>query len=357
MVGFGVIFGHLCEGDLVGIDLRDPGGGGWWRAHGSCHHRSVRHHLLLAISVLAVLVAPLRFGGVAAAQPSDPSPQQLAEARELFDRGIRLTRQERWAEALELFRRSRAVAERPSTVFNMATVLARLGRAREALQAVRDFQRIADPERDAEMREQAREMERTLRESFAQLELTVTPGDAEVRVDGEWVSGNGSRRQLLLDPGDHVVRVSATGHTPVEFRLSVLAGSRGERTVDLTAERARLVVRSSVDDARIAVDGTDAGIGEVTLELEPGDHRVAVIADDHAPFERTVDLEPGQRFTLDAALESEGGGGGVLTSPIFWTIVGVVVVGGAAATIVAVATSGGNDIYTGTAGFVLYALR
>jgi hypothetical protein len=257
-------------------------------------HRRLAFGLALAISVAG--------SDLARAQPREPHPTDLRQARALFDQGMELTRQERWAEALERFRRSRDLVERPSTVYNMATVFARLGRVREALVAVRDLRRIADASRDASLLDDASDLEQRLGESVAQLTLIVTPLDAQVRVDGELVPGSGPRRLVLLDPGDHVVRVSAARHSATEIRLSALAGTRGERSIDLMAERAHLVVTSNVDAAQIAVDGVQVGVGRAALDVEPGPHTVSVQAQAYSAFERTVDASPGSQLVLDAPL-------------------------------------------------------
>ena len=71
--------------------------------------------LLLVLAIL--LVAP-----VARAQDVPPPTDATAalEARTLFEDGVRMSRDERWAEALDRFRRSRALVPRPSTLFNIA---------------------------------------------------------------------------------------------------------------------------------------------------------------------------------------------------------------------------------------------
>ena len=56
----------------------------------------------------------------------------VAEAQALFRRGLELGEENRWADALEHFRRSLARVARPSTLFNIGVALGRLGRYGEA---------------------------------------------------------------------------------------------------------------------------------------------------------------------------------------------------------------------------------
>ncbi|MEZ4339035.1 MAG: hypothetical protein R3B82_20650, partial [Sandaracinaceae bacterium] len=63
--------------------------------------------------------------------PADPRAQQ-EEARARFAEGMAHAEHERWVEALEAFERSAALYDRVSTHINLASVLLRLGRLREA---------------------------------------------------------------------------------------------------------------------------------------------------------------------------------------------------------------------------------
>lgn len=277
---------------------------------------------LRAFAVI-VVCAPLSVGVA-----QDNSAARMIEAEELFGEGLRLAQQDRWAEALELFRRSDALVELPATVLNMGRCLLRLGRAREALDAVERFRRMGDSAPALEA--MAREIVTEARGRLATLEVSVTPEDAEVSLDGSPEEARGRVRSILLDPGDHQVAVSAEGHATHRFRIHALPGEHLTREVNLRAAPAVLVVVSSVGSAAIAVDGAERGRGRAMLALEPGRHHLRVTADGHHVLDRVVDLEPGQRLELDAALDPLGGG--LLASPVLWIVTGVVAVVAIAAT-------------------------
>lgn len=228
-----------------------------------------------------------------------PETPEQNEARELFSRGVELSEQERWGEALELFRRSRAITERPSTTFNIAVALLRLGRPTEALTALRDYLRIAGPEEEAR-RAEAQELLELALSSVAELTLTIDPPFAEVRVDGELQAGDTRERVLTLDPGTHNVRVSADRYEADSFEVSLL-----------TAER---VAR------------------EVTLDPVP-DPIASPAPPPRPPPERSL-----------------------LEQPWLWIVAGVIVVGAGVGIGVALA-SGTEDPYPGTTGVVLQGLR
>jgi len=171
----------------------------------------------------------------ASADPDAPDvdPGVAAEARLLFEEGVEYASQERWGEALEYFRRSREIVDRPSSAFNMAVALLRLGRPTEALQALDDYLRMSEPGSEPERREEARRLLELALSQTARITLEVTPSHAEVRVDGELVAAEGTERELTLDPGSHAVRVTAEGWEPQSFTLSVLDGERSRREVHL----------------------------------------------------------------------------------------------------------------------------
>lgn len=166
----------------------------------------------------------------------DPPPlseeeRRTAEARSLFRRGVDLIRQERWGEALEYFEESRAIVERPSTIMNIAACLQRLGRVVETARALEDYLRIApedDPRRPA-----AEQMKAEATGRIAHLVLSLSPASVTVLVDEEPASGEGTERELLLDPGRHVVRVSAEGYEPDRITVTVIAGASESAEIHL----------------------------------------------------------------------------------------------------------------------------
>lgn len=284
-------------------------------------------------------------------------------ARRLFRNGVQYANQERWGEALEYFRRSRELVQRPSTLFNIGVALLRLGRPTEALRALERYLRVsADMQGESSRRAKARRMLEVALQQSAHLEVRVDPPSATLRVDGERVAGDGPVREVRVDPGEHKLEVTAPGHQPRSSRVALLPGERTETEVTLQKakpQRARLVVTSSVPGAHIALDGERVGRGTWSSKVEPGPHQVRVTAAGYEPFERRVGLEPGGSAELHAALrEKEQEKAGVLSKPVFW-----ISAAAAAAAIgvgVGVGVAVGSDSsapYPGNTGVVLQGLR
>lgn len=282
-----------------------------------------------AIPILAALwlAAP----SASAQEPAEaPASETEARARELFTEGLGRVDQERWGEAVQLFERSWMLVERPSTAYNLAVARLRLGRPTAALEALDDYLRISDPEAEAERRAEARGLLETALAAVARVTLLVDPPAALVRVDGEVAAGEGSVRELRIDPGDHVIRVEAEGHEPGSLELSVLAGERARREIALTRRPtptgpARLRITADRPTARVLLDGEEVGLGTYVDELPPGSYAIEVRAEGFVPFRRTVELAPGQQRDVQAALTREDTTD-LAQEPAFW----VVLVGAAA---------------------------
>ncbi|WP_157069350.1 PEGA domain-containing protein [Sandaracinus amylolyticus] len=163
-----------------------------------------------------------------------PSTDELRalEARTLFEQGVRASREERWAEALDAFRRSRALVERPSTLFNIAIALDRLGRLRAAIGAIDEYLATSDPVADEVDRREAMRLRVDAEARLARITLRVEPDDASVALDGAPLAG-GSERTTIADPGDHVVVVSAPGYVDQRHEIAVRPGADVERVIEL----------------------------------------------------------------------------------------------------------------------------
>ncbi len=255
--------------------------------------------------------------GAAHAQARTGAAQraQDAEARALFEEGSRHAEGERWIEALDAFRRSRAVAERPTTIFNIATTLIRLGRAQEALATITELERVADPRQHARILTDAAEIRRQAEASLRHVTIVVSPVTATVEVDGQVVGGEGLERSMTLDPGAHAIVVSADGHREERFSLEPGTDSR---EVSLAPLDGTLHIVPSVDTAAVSVGGELRGTGAIQLSLPPGTYGINITAEGYLPFDRSIDLAGGATLTVDAALELVPVDTDITHSDLFW---------------------------------------
>ncbi len=299
------------------------------------------------------LVASLCLASAGAQAQPTPRPQAVHEARALFQQGLALVREERWGEALEYFRRSRALAERPSTIFNIGSVLVRTGRMAEAVSVLEEFLRVSDPRANEAERREAERLLTDARNARARLTLTLTAA-ATVWLDGAQLEGDGVERVIALDPGEHQLRVQAAGYEEEAFTVSALPGQTLGRSVELRPQPTRILLAVTPADARVTLDGRERGL-EREFSISPGAHRVSLRAPQHLPLERQVSLALGETARLDLSLARQPRVA-ITSSPWFWTAIGAVVVG-AAATAIALTYETRLDPYGGTTDSLLSGVR
>lgn len=278
------------------------------------------------------------------------SDADVTHARDAFELGVLLGRSDRWAEAMEAFRRSHALAPRPRTCFNLGLALHHVGRLREAARTLRQCLDAPDSSADASLVYDARNLLGVLTRSLATFELVIEPAHAELRVDGEPIVGSGPTRRVELDPGSHRVQLAAEGMGPQEFSVQLAAGQRVLRRADLHTLPARMVIRAPSSQAAVSVDDDPAGRGVTEWTGPPGTHRVRVELADHHPWRHAYTLTPGQR--LDLAITLDPVSRPLHENPWLWVGVGAAVVT-IGAVIAYALTTGDLPVDAGTTGQII----
>ena len=138
--------------------------------------------------------------------------------------------------------------------------------------------------------------------------IASVPG-AIISLDGEDI-GTAPAARAGLTPGEHVVMARATGYEPVEQSVTVIAGR--ERVVSLrfttpATDTARILVRASVPEATVSIDGEDYGNPPITIEpAEPGTHSIVVRAPGYREVRRTCSVGPNRNCDIYAELNALG---------------------------------------------------
>jgi hypothetical protein len=202
---------------------------------------------LNARSRLPFLVAGLFFARAAIcdeavpdAAKAPPPPAEAApdpaqnKAREEFEAGVTALREGRLIEAERSFRASLSSARRASALYNLALTLLKQGRYRESIHTAREIASDASLSADARYREDAEALVRRASASLATLRVSVRPTSALVRVDGELAQEAGAERSIVVDPGRHVLEVSAPGHLAVQHGVVLQGGTEIALVVSLT---------------------------------------------------------------------------------------------------------------------------
>ena len=186
------------------------------------------------------------------AEPTAPAPDRSEQqelihgarpagprAKQLFTEGLRMAEQERWSEAELLFRRSADLVSRPSTLYNLAIVLFRLGRLQAYLETAERYEAARDPQGTTQhMTDELAKLSDLARQRLSHLTVVISPPHARLRVNGVVVEADGARRELVLDPGRHQLSASADNHVGRSLQVTLEGASRTTLEVTLEAEHA-----------------------------------------------------------------------------------------------------------------------
>jgi hypothetical protein len=188
----------------------------------------------IAAALLAAVVASSLPCAVAWAD--EPSAGDIAQARELFNEGMKL-RDHDAAGALEKLRAAYALAHTPIIGLELGRTYEQLGKLVEARETYLSISRIAvvssETARSAKAREEADRLATKLRPRIPTLNIRVTGvSDASVSVDGAAVPSEALAAPRPVNPGSHEIVASAAGGVTTKKTVDVAEGD--SRDVELT---------------------------------------------------------------------------------------------------------------------------
>jgi hypothetical protein len=145
----------------------------------------------------------------------------------------------RYGVALDKFRRVAEVRDTAQVEYRIGSCLESLGERRAAVVA---YDRAAHLGRgDAQVQDvvaSANEHIATLAADMGKLEITVHGSDApDVRIDGTPASSDELSAAIVLEPGDHVVEVTAPHMKATRASVTLTSGKKLDLTIDLVAEK------------------------------------------------------------------------------------------------------------------------
>jgi len=198
-----------------------------------------------AVLSFVVVIGLLGIASTAARADIDDPSAARAEAKRLRDLGAQAMDRGALADAFAAFERANELYPSPNLRFNMGVALEGLGRLDEAVEAFEDF--LAAPNAPADASDYARTRLRDLEPQIARLALTVSPANAEIRVDGRRVKLSRGR-DLPVMPGERSVTATLNGYQSKSANITVAPSARGR--LDLTLRPlpgAELVVPAPTD--------------------------------------------------------------------------------------------------------------
>jgi hypothetical protein len=175
--------------------------------------------------------------GARAQAPGTPN-DDLAPARALFAEALRDEEAQRFSVALEKFERVRAVRDTASIEYRIGACYEGLGERPLAFAAYREATVLGqgDPH-GAEVVTAAADRLQALSRHVGQLTLVIAapaPADLKVRIDDAPVSPLAVSGPVPLEPGSHVVVVTAKGTAPFRSEVVLSEGAQASVPVSLT---------------------------------------------------------------------------------------------------------------------------
>ncbi len=225
------------------------------------------------------------------------------------ERAVGLINDGQYAEARGVLQAAVRAQPTPWRLYNLGITLRALGSYREAAEVLSRYVEHPEPNADARRIGAVREEVARLRGSLAVLRLNLRPDAVEVRIDGRPAELEGT--ELHLDPGPHVMQLSAPGHVTDSREIELRPGDTQEISVALRPEAGalpRLQVETRVPGASIRVDGQLLGAGSIERAMTPGEHEVEVSSANHDPLRRRVRVSPDGTTRVEAALAARSSG-------------------------------------------------
>ena len=160
------------------------------------------------------------FGALSAR--ADPTPSELAAARELFARAEKDEDAGRWAEALDKVRRASSVKMTAGLRFHIALCEEKLGQLVAALADYTAADQAARQDNNKDVMDAVAEPLRTLRARVPTLTLDVPTADgAAVSLDGKPVPAGLFGVAMPVEPGSHRIEARAHGKRPVSSEVTL----------------------------------------------------------------------------------------------------------------------------------------
>lgn len=167
---------------------------------------------------------------------AEPTPTDRETARSLMKEGDGYLNQQDAEQALRAYQAAHALMNVPSTGVAVARALTALGRLVEArdvaLQVVRSPMRTAEPAVWARAREEAALAARALEARIAGVIVHAPPG-SRVAIDGVTLAESAVGLVRKVDPGAHVIVVSAPGLAEVTLEVTLAEGETREVSPEL----------------------------------------------------------------------------------------------------------------------------
>src|SRR5450755_2391939 len=212
----------------------------------------------------------------AGAAHAEPSPTEISMARQAFESAVALEADQKWAEATVKLRVALAIKDTPGLRFHLAHCEEQQG---FLVEAALDYDRASELLRQGA---KAPDVQKLLAPASAELARRIPrviveiPNDAPspvAELDGKAYAPSELALGQALDPGSHLLKVSASGRVPFESSFSLKEGDQISIVAHLPSRPAPAAIGTLGGAAVVAPPGGPTSPGprvDWTASTQPG---------------------------------------------------------------------------------------
>ncbi len=254
-----------------------------------------RRRRVLALTLSTTLLCAV-VPSVALAQQAVPTEAVRQEARDRFDRGLKLFNDGDNPGALAEFKRAFELIPNPLVLYNIGLVYSAMGRPVEAVDAL-DKVLATEGALSGERLARARQSRDDQAARIAKVSV-VTNVPATIEVDNVEVGTTPQTTPLRVAGGVHVVGAVAGGYVPMRKEVTVAGGATAEVKLDLVEMQGRVAhasVKTHLPGADVVID--DQVVGKTplpsSLTVAPGAHKIELRRAGYTTARDTLQLGDG----------------------------------------------------------------
>jgi hypothetical protein len=250
-------------------------------------------------AIALTLSTTLLFGVVPSAvlaQPAAPTEAARQEARDRFDRGLKLFNDGDNPGALAEFKRAFELIPNPLVLYNIGLVYSAMGRPVQAVDALDKV--LAAPGTLSGDRLARAKQTRDDQAARVATVSVVTSVPATIELDNVEVGHTPMTAPLSVAGGVHVVGAVASGYVPTRKEVTVAGGATAEVKLDLVEMQGRVAhatVKTHLPGADVVID--DQVVGKTPLQnsltVAPGPHKIELRRAGYTTARDTLQLGDG----------------------------------------------------------------
>ncbi|MCP4603057.1 MAG: PEGA domain-containing protein [Proteobacteria bacterium] len=236
-----------------------------------------------------------------------PCPaDEIEQAKASFIQGASLIIEKDYLNALSAFQESYSIRPKALVLYNIAMCQKELKRNIEAIESFKRYLDEAGEAPESKLLLKAKAALSELESLVSKLNIEGAPDSAELTIDNKLIGLISPEDPILLEPGQHEIRIIALGYLPYEKTITAIPGTKTALTIQMSPFRARVKLGcGSEKEAIVYLDGEIVGICPYESEVDPGEHLVRVEVPNKKAFVQKIVLTGGQNVDIEAVFEPD----------------------------------------------------